>query len=163
MLVNNEKKRSHCAFAQYQTVNTSTSSSSNIHTIKLGPFVGYIYRFNISHVRWIVLNGNKEGKLVVKRTRCVHAMCMYVWTCVHTVMTQRLRLFTDETQIAQKLNGKMICDVASERLACDWCAPYFSHFVVSILNTEWRGINININFKENWLLSWGTRFDLTFR
>lgn len=32
-------------------------------------------------------------------------------------------------------------------------------------NDDWQhlGINININFKRNWLLSWDTRPDLTFR
>lgn len=115
MLADNKKERDLVAISHNikQTVNTS-----NIHTIELDPFVDCIYRFNISLMCTESFQMETEGKLVVKRRRCVHAMCMYyddVWTCVcaHTVMTQRLRLFTDETQIAQKLNGKMIYNVAS--------------------------------------------------
>lgn len=94
---------------RFRITSTNTSNSNNnIHTVELDPFVDCIYRFNISHVRWIVLNG-KRGKIGSK----TNTVCVYVWTCVHTVMTQRLRLFTDETQIAQKLNGKMIYNVAS--------------------------------------------------
>lgn len=98
-------------------VNTG-NNSMYVHTFEFKILLCWMHLsfVYISCVRWTVFKWKKRANLAVKQThaRCTYVcLWMYVWACAHTVMTQRLRLFTDETQIAQKLYGKMICNVAS--------------------------------------------------